>query len=43
MLEYNKNYTTLAFNYMLKNLKETISVSKINGRCKNNNIKGIYK
>jgi len=38
MLKYNKNYATLAFNYALKNLKGTSSVSEINRRYRNNNI-----
>jgi len=38
MLQYNKNYTTLVFNYILKNSKVIISASEINGRYKNNNI-----
>ena len=38
MLEYNKNYTTLALNCMLKNSKRTISVLGINKRYRNNNI-----
>ena len=33
MLEYNKNYATLVFNYMLKNSKRTL----------NNILKGIYE
>ena len=41
MLEYNKNYATLAFNYILKNSKRTISVLGINRRSRNNNIKMI--
>ena len=39
MLRYNKNYTTLALNYTLKNLKRTLSASGINKRYRNNNIK----
>ena len=39
MLGCNKNYPTLALNYMLKNLKRMISASGINRRCKNNDIK----
>ena len=39
MLGYNKNYATLALNYILKNSKRTISVSEIKKRCRNNNIK----
>jgi len=38
MLGYNKNYTTLALNCMLKNSKETILVLEINKRCRKNNI-----
>jgi len=38
MLEYNKNYATLAFNYILKNSKKMISASGIKRRCRNNNI-----
>ena len=38
MLEYHKNYTTLIFNYMLKNSKREISALEINRRYKNNNI-----
>ena len=38
MLEYNKNYATLAFNYILKNSKRTISVLGINRKYKNKNI-----
>ena len=41
MLEYNKNYTTLALNYVLKNSKRTISVLKIERRSRKNNIKKI--
>ena len=37
MLECNKNYTTLAFNCMLKNSKRTISVLEIDKRYRNNN------
>ena len=39
MLGYNKNYTTLALNCILKNLKRTISASQIKRRGRNNNIK----
>ena len=39
ILECNKNYTTLALNYMLNNSKGTILVSKMERRNKNNNIK----
>ena len=35
MLEYNKNYVTLALNYMLNNSEETISVLKIYKKDKN--------
>ena len=38
MLECNKNYIILALNYILKNLKKTLSVLGINRRYKNNNI-----
>jgi len=38
MLGYNKNYATLALNYILKNLKETLSASEIYRRYRNNNI-----
>jgi len=38
MLEYNKNYATLALNYTLKNSKRTISALKIKRRYRNNNI-----
>ena len=38
MLECNKNYATLALNYTLKNLKETLSVSGIYRMCRNNSI-----
>jgi len=38
MLEYNKNYTTLALNCMLKNSKETLSILGINRRYRNKNI-----
>ena len=39
MLEYNKNYTTLALNYILKNSKRTISALEIKKMDRNNNIK----
>ena len=39
MLGCNKNYTTLALNYILRNLKETISVSGIEKKSQNTNIK----
>ena len=39
MLGYNKNYTILALNYILKNSKETISVSGIEKKSQNTNIK----
>jgi len=39
MLEYNKNYITLALNYALKNSKRIISVSEIERRSRKNNIK----
>jgi len=43
-LEYNKNYATLALNYILKNLKKTILALKIRKRYRNNDIlKEIYK
>ena len=38
MLKYNKNYTTLVLNYMLKNLKRIISVLEIYKINKNKNI-----
>jgi len=38
MLGCNKNYATLALNYILKNSKGIVSVSEINRRCGNNNI-----
>ena len=38
ILGYYKNYATLAFNYILKNSKKTISASEINRRYRNNNI-----
>ena len=44
IVEYNKNYATLALNYILKNSKRIISVSGIERKSKNNNIlKRIYK
>ena len=44
MLEYNKNYVTLAFSYTLKNLKEIVSASEIDKRSRKNNIsKRIYE
>ena len=39
MLGCNKNYTTLALNYILKNSKKTISVSGIEKKSQNTNIK----
>ena len=39
MLEYNKNYATLAFNCILKNSKEILLTSEINKRYRNNSIK----
>ena len=39
ILECNKNYVTLALNYILKILKGTISASGINRRNRKNNIK----
>ena len=42
MIGYNKNYVILDFNYMLKNLKGKILVSKINRKDKNNNIRIKY-
>ena len=40
MLGYNnKNYIILALNYILKNSKETISVSGIEKKSQNTNIK----
>ena len=38
MLEYHKNYTILAINYILKNLKEIILVLEIDRRYRYNNI-----
>ena len=38
MLGCNKNYTTLALNYMLKNSKKTILTSDIDRRYRINNI-----
>ena len=43
MLGYNKNYITLALNYILKNSKRIISALEIKRKCKNNDIIGIYK
>ena len=37
MLGCNKNYATLAINYILKNSKRMISALRIKRRCKNNN------
>jgi len=42
ILEYNRNYAILAFNYILKNSKRTISASEIKRWCRNNNIE-LYK
>ena len=39
MLGYNKNYATIALNYMLKNLKKMISVLEIERKDRNNSIK----
>jgi len=39
MLGYNKNYTTLALDYILKNSKRMILVSGIKRRDRNNNIR----
>ena len=39
MLEYNKNYTTLALNCILKNSKRMISASRINKRIRLEHIK----
>ena len=39
MLEYNKNYVILVLNYILKNSRKTLSISEIDRRYKNNNIK----
>ena len=39
MLEYNKNYATLALNCVLNNLKKIILVSEIKKRDGNNSIK----
>ena len=41
MLEYNKNYTTLALNCTLNNSKETILAFRIKKRYRNNNINKI--
>ena len=38
MLGYHKNYTILTIKYMLKNLKEIISVLEIDRRYRYNNI-----
>ena len=38
ILGCNKNYTKLAFDCTLKNLKETILALRIDGKCRNNNI-----
>jgi len=38
MLGYNKNYTTLALNCMLKNLERMISVLEVYRRDKEKNI-----
>ena len=38
ILGYNKNYTILALNCILKNSKEMILASEINRRCRKNNI-----
>jgi len=38
ILGYNKNYAILTFNYVLKNLEKTISVSGIYKRDWNKNI-----
>ena len=38
MLEYNKNYATLALNCTLKNSKRILSALGINRRYRNNNI-----
>ena len=42
MLRCNKNYVTLAFNYILKNSKGTILASGIEKRGGKNNIKENY-
>jgi len=39
MLGYNKNYTILTFNCVLKNSKKTISALEIKRKGRNNNIK----
>ena len=39
MFKYNKNYTILFLNYMLKNSKKTISVLEIKRNNGNNSIK----
>jgi len=41
ILEWNKNYVTLALNYILKNSNEIISASGINRKYRNNKIKTI--
>jgi len=38
MLGYNKKYATLSLNYILNNPKETISVSEIERKDRNNSI-----
>ena len=43
MLEYNKNYVTLALNCILNNSKKTISVSENKRRGRNNDIKTLNK
>ena len=42
MLGYNKNYTILILNCILKNSKRMISASEIERRNRNNNIKEDY-
>ena len=37
MLEYNKNYTILALNCILKNSNRTLLASEINRRYRKNN------
>jgi len=39
MLEYNKNYAILALNYTLKNSRRILSVSGIDRKYRNDNIK----
>ena len=39
MLEYKKNYATLALNYVLKNSKGTISALGIDRKYRNNDIR----